>query len=189
MERKFTYDWFLNHGSIWIKYIDKLIGKENLNFLEIGSFEGRSALWLLDNILTHQSSKITCLDLFPKVLLGKDNSKQKQIFLDNTKEYTDKIILIDGVSQVNLRKLKVGFYDFVYIDGSHLAPDVLEDAVLSFRLIKKGGIIIFDDYLWGEGKATIDKPKIAVDSFLSVYSNRCKVLYKGYQVIIEKTGD
>jgi hypothetical protein len=33
-------------------------------------------------------------------------------------------------------------------DGSHRARDVLEDAVLSWPLLKVGGIMLFDDYLW-----------------------------------------
>jgi hypothetical protein len=45
-----------------------------------------------------------------------------------------------------LRLLPLNFYDFVYIDGSHLASDVLEDAVLSWAVVQVGDMIIFDDY-------------------------------------------
>ena len=37
-------------------------------------------------------------------------------------------------------------FDLIYIDASHYAPDVLSDAVLAFKLLKPGGILIFDDY-------------------------------------------
>jgi len=37
-------------------------------------------------------------------------------------------------------------YDIVYIDGSHVANDVLQDAVLVWQLVKVGGFMIFDDY-------------------------------------------
>jgi predicted O-methyltransferase YrrM len=53
--------------------------------------------------------------------------------------------LIVGPSQVELRKLPLGAYDLIYIDGSHFPADVLEDAVLSWRLLKPGGMLIFDD--------------------------------------------
>ena len=33
-------------------------------------------------------------------------------------------------------------YDFIYIDGSHDAADVLLDAALSFKLVKSGGLIL-----------------------------------------------
>ena len=39
-------------------------------------------------------------------------------------------------------------FDFVYVDGSHQAPDVLVDAVLSALLLRKGGLLVFDDYFW-----------------------------------------
>ena len=42
-----------------------------------------------------------------------------------------------GVSQFLLRKLTAPV-DFVYVDGSHQAADVFEDAVLSFRLLNLG---------------------------------------------------
>jgi predicted O-methyltransferase YrrM len=31
-------------------------------FLEIGSYEGASAIWMLKNILTHPDARITCVD-------------------------------------------------------------------------------------------------------------------------------
>ena len=37
--------------------------------------------------------------------------------------------------------------DLIYIDGSHLAKDVLSDAILSWKLLKPSGVMIFDDYL------------------------------------------
>ncbi len=55
-----------------------------------------------------------------------------------------------GVSRETLRTLPFASYDFIYIDGGHGATDVLEDAVLSFRLAKPGAVIAFDDYLWND---------------------------------------
>ncbi|GAB1658086.1 hypothetical protein Mh1955_12220 [Mannheimia haemolytica] len=42
----------------------------------------------------------------------------------------------------------INYFDYIYIDGSHEAPDVLFDALLAHRLVRKGGVISFDDYLW-----------------------------------------
>ena len=57
-------NWFL--GNQTEKDFDKLLsefkGKKNLEFLEIGSFCGNSAAWMLENILTDESSKLTCVD-------------------------------------------------------------------------------------------------------------------------------
>jgi hypothetical protein len=41
-----------------------------------------------------------------------------------------------------------GLFDFIYIDGSHLRGDVLTDAVLSWQLLGRGGVMVLDDYEW-----------------------------------------
>jgi len=63
-------------------------------------------------------------------------------------------------------------FDFIYIDGSHQAPDVLADAVLSSVLIRKGGIIVFDDYFWRDRMSRNDclrAPSVAIDAFKQIY--------------------
>lgn len=39
-------------------------------------------------------------------------------------------------------------FDLVYIDGSHLRLDVLSDASMAWRLLREGGVMVFDDYEW-----------------------------------------
>ena len=56
----YTYDWFSQHVPYWNRLLEPLKGQPDLRFLEIGSFEGRSACWLLRNILTHETSMLTC---------------------------------------------------------------------------------------------------------------------------------
>jgi hypothetical protein len=63
---------------------------------------------------------------------------------------------------------------------------VLEDAVLSFHLIKSGGIIIFDDYKWGKDLEIINRPQASIDAFLTIYSNCFHVLSIHEQVVLEK---
>jgi predicted O-methyltransferase YrrM len=71
-------------------------------------------------------------------------------------------------------------FDLIYIDGSHQAPDVLADAILSFKLLRVGGIMIFDDYLWEEplpgGTDPLRNPKLAIDAFVNVYIRKLNVL-------------
>src|SRR5437868_2701075 len=62
-ELKFHTDWFDVHIPIWEKCLGSMSGKADLRFLEVGSFEGRSACWLLQNILTHDSARLTCVDI------------------------------------------------------------------------------------------------------------------------------
>ena len=160
-----------------------------LIFLEIGSYEGMSCLWLLENILTHEKSKITCCDAFYDEEYKEKNGRSLQeVFMVNTKEYAKKITLIDDYSFVCLRKLidRENKFDFIYIDGCHSAKSVIEDAVLSFHLIKSGGIIIFDDYKWGKDLEIINRPQASIDAFLTIYSNYFHVLSIHEQVVLEK---
>jgi len=47
----FTKDWFDRAIPIWKKYVMPLINTvPNARWLEIGSFEGRSAIWTLENL-------------------------------------------------------------------------------------------------------------------------------------------
>ena len=83
-------------------------------------------------------------------------------------------------------------FDFVSIDGSHQAPDVLGDAIVAFRLLSPGGVMAFDDYLWDPQKPGLSNPlslpKCAIDSFATIFSNKCRVLagLPLYQLYIQK---
>ena len=81
------------------------------------------------------------------------------------------------------------FFDLIYIDGSHHAPDVLADAVLSFPLLKIGGVMIFDDYLWHlRGQDQLQCPKPAIDAFINIYFGKLSIIFSpNSQVCAEKT--
>jgi predicted O-methyltransferase YrrM len=197
MTKQYTQDWFDRCIPEWIELFKDIAGKPNLHFLEIGSYEGRSTCWLLDNILTHPTSSILCIDLFEgcsergewsKELYDRyDMSKVYQNFLNNTRGYGLQVEHLVGPSNVHLRnKIPHSFFDFIYIDGSHIACDVLEDAVLSFPLLKEGGILIFDDYSWEFFENPLRHPKVAIDAFLSVYANKIEVINLSRQAVIRK---
>jgi predicted O-methyltransferase YrrM len=184
----FKFDWFKGYIINWTKWLAGFKGKPNLQFLEIGCFEGRATTWLLENILTNSSSFITVIDTFEGSLEFTDYQKKDmfEIFSENIKEYRQKVIISKGYSQELLREKKLKYYDFIYIDGSHIAPDVLEDTILAWGLLKVGGIMVFDDYEWHHHKNPLMLPKIAVDSFLEVFKGKYQLIHKGYQLAIKK---
>jgi predicted O-methyltransferase YrrM len=186
----FTVDWFSYNIPVWTQYLRELKDKPDLRFLEIGSFQGRSTVWLLENILTNDTSAITCIDTFEGsvehiINFQNDIKNLFDIFSHNISKFKNKVNIIKDKSQVALKQINEQ-YDFIYIDGDHKASSVIEDAILSFSLLKKGGIMIFDDYQWFGMKKFIDNPKPAIDAFLEIYADKLTVLYKDYQVIIEK---
>ena len=88
-----------------------------------------------------------------------------------------------------------GYFDLIYIDGSHQAPEVLCDAVLCFLLLRKSGIIVFDDYLWHEqlpyGVDPIRSPKMAIDAFTNIFCRKTRIAHRAplYQLYVEKIDD
>ena len=60
----FTSDWFTTRLASWRIALRPYAGRAGLNYLEIGTFEGRSLFWMLDNILTDPAAHATTIDLF-----------------------------------------------------------------------------------------------------------------------------
>jgi predicted O-methyltransferase YrrM len=108
-------------------------------------------------------------------------------FSENTAEFKDRIIVLQGYSDKVLRRLEpIEQYDVAYIDGSHYTCDVLSDAILTFPLVKPGGLIIFDDYEWPGHKGTLANPKLGINAFVACYEDKLDVVSVGYQHIVKK---
>ena len=184
----FTSDWFSGNIPIWSLVLENLKHKPDLRFLEVGSYQGRSTVWLLENVLTHPSSKIICIDTFEGSIENTADEKKDllDIFRHNVSGFGEKVDTMIGYSQTLLRVLHVETFDFIYIDGDHHAASVLEDAVLAFPLLKPGGVLIFDDYEWTTMEHEIQRPKIAIDAFVNIYQNKLNIVHRGYQVVVQK---
>lgn len=179
---------------VWEKHLKKYAGMPGLQILEIGCFEGMATCWLLDEVLTDAAARITCIDIFEGVLDLQINNPDKHRVIENNFDYNlakngagYKVNKIVGYSQEVMRSLPLNAYHVVYIDGSHKASDVLEDAVMSWRLVKPGGLIIFDDYNF----VFEDHPEwntgLAIDGFMKFYADQLKVIEIGErQVFLEK---
>lgn len=59
----FTSDFFKGNIPNWERWLAPFKGQP-VTALEIGSYEGRSACWLLENILTHPDARLLCVDTF-----------------------------------------------------------------------------------------------------------------------------
>lgn len=187
----FSADWFSPHIPDWERLLGPLKGRPDLTFLEVGSFEGRSASWLLENVLTHPSSSLYCVDTFEGSVehAGMDLTNLYERFLANTRAFGSRVRVLREPSLRALSRLQLqaARFDFIYIDGSHAAADVLADAVLSFPLLKVGGLLAFDDYQYPLGKDDWDRPRLAIDAFLHTHRPKCEVVHTGYQVFLRKT--
>lgn len=177
---EFNHDWFSDKIPIFEKHLSHLRERPSAA-LEIGTYEGRSAVWLLDNILTHEDSRLLCVDI-------REQPNLRSNLLHSSGRHKVKVVI--GKSGRVLRKLNLAQFDFIYVDGNHGQVEVLEDAVLSFRLAKAGAVICFDDYLWDDPQFNQHgTPRISLDAFLKIYERKISVLELGYQVWIRKLHD
>jgi hypothetical protein len=163
---------------------------ENLNFLQIGAYTGDCSKWLLDNVLTKQSSTLTDVDTWQ----GSDEAVHKKMdFSDIEKVYDNKVskynnvIKYKGTSESFLTTAKKDSFDFIYIDGDHAADAVYKDALLSFKALKVGGIMAFDDYHWEhDSKNPKLEPKMGIDKFIQEHSGKIFVYIVLNQVWLSK---
>lgn len=199
---RFSVEWFKTYDrpQHLLRILGHLTDKPS-RMIEVGCFEGESTIWFLENILTHAESSIYCIDTFqgsPEYFdpMGVDRTDIEARFDHNLSAsgLFHKVKKDPGESKWRLigllddpeRLLDNVLYDAIYIDGSHVACDVLADAVLAFELLKPNGIMIFDDYDWPFAAPALHKPGMAIDAFVAVYAERLKVIHKAYQVAVEK---
>lgn len=177
----FTENWAPHiYDGKWQLLFAPLVGKAGLKYLEIGVFEGRSLFWMLENVLTHSTARAVGIDW--------GATKRTKLMLNLARlPQSHKITLIDDRSDVALHDMEVSSFDIIYIDGGHDVRSVLVDAIYSWRLLRPGGMMIFDDYLLGRGRFPVDlTPKPAVDVFLAGFSAELEVLHCGDQVVVKK---
>ena len=198
---KFTNGWFDTTAKpIWDDMIPKLKPQK---ILEVGSFEGASTCYLIQK-LSDRPLELHCIDTWDGGIEHQEGASAehdmnviKKTFDENMKIVKNPnldLYIHQGYSHTKMAKLLVDgyedYFDFIYIDGSHEAPDVLCDAVLGFKLLKLGGVMVFDDYLWHHGDKSLHFcPKPAIDSFVNLYWRKLEITTSPYQLIIQKTSN
>lgn len=161
--------------------------------IEIGAFEGNTT-FNMAKLLTEKNASYKHYVIDPYTasenLTQETVDKAKAQFISNMEGFPQVELIeknsFDGLIELKNRGVKA---DFIYVDGSHFAKDVLADAVLGFEILNVGGVMLFDDAVsWRYGEAIQDSPKIAIDSFIACNWNRLKVLEmpNGYQIGISK---
>ena len=151
--------WFLQHEAAWNEtlrpWLEDTFHRDGfLRLLEIGSYEGLSSAWLLENALeitapTPPVNLLTCIDAWP----GPEYQSMRQKCEHNLRQVAARggaaptaYIVYAAPSQEVLSTLRADYYHFIYVDGSHKAKDVYQDTVQAVRLVRPGGVILWDDY-------------------------------------------
>lgn len=185
-------DWTSRYFDTWASLLAPR-RDEALAVLEIGSWEGRSAIFFLQYL---KNCTMTCIDTFA----GSAEHFTRQHWKDalphiearfdsNLVEFGARVEKLKGVSTQVLAQLiaRGRQFDVVYIDASHSSADVQSDASFTWPMVREHGIVIFDDYEWSQSPQDLDRPRLGIDTFLLVRQGAYRELHRGYQLIVEKT--
>ena len=161
-----------------------------VNYLEIGAYYGHNLISVATTYCQHPESKMYAIDPwlnyddYPEYK-GVDMPNIFEGFKKNVETHIppEKLNVYQNFSHKVLPYLEDEFFDLIFIDGNHEPDYVLEDGVLSFRKLKKGGVLILDDYDF-QGH---DYTKRGIDCFMSAYRDKFKYIgfYQG-QMMIQK---
>lgn len=182
MEYQFSADAFSGNASVFNRILSKVGPCKKI--LEIGSYEGRSAVWFIENILIPRGDgELYCID--PWHQEGQEDPafwKQVEKCFDTNISLAIKsssAIIVHkrkGKSIFHLSKLVAeghrDSFDFIYVDGNHQAAEVLSDIVLAFELLRNDGLMVCDDYLWRVNDNPVHSPKMAIDAFGNIYFDK-----------------
>ena len=180
-------------GKIFESILDRFVGK-NCNILEIGTYTGTSIVSMLKYL---PGAIATVIDMWEdygenQLLVNIRKNNVENIFYNNLVigNVVDRVNCIKGDSKDILVKLLSNNikYDFIYVDGSHKCLDCYSDMVLSWNLLKSGGVLGVDDYLWKpeNSNSNLDSPYYAVNHFMERYEGTYIVLDIGYRVFLLK---
>jgi predicted O-methyltransferase YrrM len=181
----FTNDLF---GNCEIKnFIDEYILHEERRWkiLEIGSFEGSSSTYFSDNMLHHPDSSLTCVDPFTSenptnpYRLTEDETKDR--FLANiSKSKNFNKITLKQVYSNTFFETNTEKFNFIYIDGSHLAEDVAHDFKEAIKICESGGYIAMDDYMCADDDHLVKK---YTDKIYDENKDKLKLIGDGWQIL------
>ena len=178
-----SMDWFSSQSYFFKYFMMKLV--KNFKYLEIGSFEGNSAIFVSSNF---SESRITCVDPWLNYEENKhlDLPSVEKIFDKNTQNFKN-IKKIKKTSE-NFFITNKEMYNFIYIDGYHKYEYVLKDCLSSWKILSPGGFLVCDDYIWDYYKEDIKlNPCSAINEFLRISNKEAKVLLvSNSQIFIKK---
>lgn len=152
----------------------RLDGREQ-SVLVLGGYEGLSSVWLSNNLLHHDDSFMHIISNF--------KGNEQQICQFNTYfskfYYKLNVVPISEDSDMLMQAVKDPDieFDIVFCDGKKEFKEVLHDGVLLWNLLKKDGIVIFND---GDNDIVRD----AVENIINAVNPA--VLYNGEVVALQK---
>ena len=181
---KFSYkDWFSTNMEIWKKFVNKI---NNINYLEIGSFEGRSTAFISES---KNINSITAVDTWEGSIEQNKSVLFKKVFKNfknNIRTMNKKKINYFKTTSDLFFKNNIKTFNLIYIDGYHEYSQVKKDFINSFNCLEKNGYIILDDFNWFFYKDINKNPMKAILEFYDKYKKDLIIEFLSKQIIFKK---
>ena len=164
-------DNFYNNLPRWERWVlPFLAGIPRPSVLLVGALDGVPCDWIM------RKTAGTCS---PTVLAM--SSARVDTLRSNMRRYAGSVRILEG-NAWDLSRVR-GAFDFAYLDDLPDARDALDAAVLCFRRLRPGGMMVIDNYTHDRrhGNAC---PRSGIDAFLNVYAEHVKVLEAGWQIVL-----
>ena len=179
--KNITHDYFSSHAY---NFKEIFVNYNHFSYLEIGSFEGNSAIFVANNF---PNSEIHCIDNW----IGTEEYKDLH-FLNIEKNFNKNIELFKNIKKYKMTSDNFFLennkkFDVIYIDGYHKGYQVLKDFKNSWKILKKNGVLIFDDFIWKFFEKIEDNPCYVINAYLRVIYKEIKILkVSNSQLFIKK---
>ena len=163
--------------------------KRPLRMLDIGGYEGEITAWFLNNLATNPESHVYVIDTWKESSkVGIDYKKIRRTFQQTIKktgkETQCEVLPVtreDGLYHL-LDMLEEESIDVAFVDASQDPQEFMTDAILIWKLMRKGGIVIFDDYTFAKN----DVSRSLIDTFIRNYQSESIILETNLQIVIKK---
>ena len=183
-------DVFSPNIPVWEKIVSQFV---SINYLEIGSFEGRSTVFIAEQ---KNIESVMAVDTFEGSDEYDKNGMVKHNNVSFETVYNNFKYNLSLVNKKNINFLKdtsdnffinnKSRFNLIYIDGSHHYENVKKDFINSYNCIEKNGIMIFDDFLWFYYDDYKKNPICAIIECYEKYKNNLELIFLNHQIIFRK---
>lgn len=177
----FTRDLFSHRIDIWSESLNPLRQQTGVKALEVGFYQGMSACWLLDYVLTDESDRLTCIDLYFPPQFQKNITKTGR---------EAQVSFLQGATDEMMTSLAEASFDLINLqDRSKLVQDVATITEVAWKLLKPQGLIIFNYYGFRDPAHAEQNPQLAIDRFLQEIKGQWEQIHLSpptFQLIVRK---
>jgi predicted O-methyltransferase YrrM len=171
--KELTSDWLpTGHLLFWFPALQHL-RERSADVLEIGSYEGRSAIAFLEAL---PKCHVTTVDIF-------DDPEVEARCKRNLASYAHRAEIIKMAGAAAIEMLSGKLFDVIYLDAEKTRHGAFAHSALAWPILKVGGIRIWDDFRWGEGQPDDRRPGSGIELFCSTFKPCLAVLHQDWQII------